>query len=84
MISGREEIKSFWSNLIQSANAQSAVLESIDVIGAGEGVIEIGRATLTVAPPGQVKAEMEVKYVVHWQQEDGLWKWNVDIWNTNS
>ena len=84
MISGRNEIKRFWSDLIQSANAKSAVLESIDVTLAGDGVLEIGRATLTVAPAGQAEAQMAVKYVVHWKEEDGRWKWNVDIWNTNA
>lgn len=82
MISGRSEIKQFWSNLIQSVNARSAVLESVDVIAAGDSAVEIGRATLTVE--GQSQNEMEVKYVVHWKQEDGRWKWNVDIWNSNS
>ncbi|MBV8897622.1 MAG: nuclear transport factor 2 family protein [Acidobacteriaceae bacterium] len=48
MISGREAIKEFWSNLIQSVNAKSAVLESVDVMPAGDGAVEIGRATLTV------------------------------------
>lgn len=84
MISGRPAIKQFWSNLIQSANAKSAVLSSIDVIHTGDGVVELGRATLTVHPDGAAAAEMEVKYVVYWQQEDGLWKWHVDIWNQNS
>jgi ketosteroid isomerase-like protein len=84
MISGKEEIKNFWSNLITSVNAKSAVLESIDVIQAGDDAIEIGRATLDVAPAGQSPTQMEVKYVVHWKQEAGSWKWNVDIWNTNS
>lgn len=84
MISGRNGIKEFWSNLIQSVNAKSAVLESIDVIPAGDGAIEIGRARLTVASEGHAQNEMEVKYVVHWKQEDGRWKWNIDIWNTNS
>lgn len=84
MISGKEEIKNFWSNLITSVNAKSAVLESIDVIQVGNDAIEIGRATLDVAPAGQSPTQMEVKYVVHWKQEAGSWKWNVDIWNTNS
>ncbi len=83
-ISGRTAIKEFWSNLIKSANAKSAVLTSEDVIQAGEGVVEIGRATLTVHPAGGAPAEMEVKYVVYWKEEDGLWKWHVDIWNQNS
>lgn len=84
MISGRQAIKEFWSNLIQSVNAKSAVLASVDVIPTGDGVVEIGRATLTVHPEGGAAAEMEVKYVVYWREEDGLWKWHIDIWNQNS
>jgi ketosteroid isomerase-like protein len=83
MISGRKAIKQFWSEMIQSANAKSATLESVDVMPAGDGVVEIGRAVLTVEPDGQ-GAQIEVKYVVYWQQEQGRWKWHVDIWNTNS
>ncbi len=84
MVSGRKAIKEFWANLIQSVNAKSAVLASLDVMPAGEGIVEIGRATLSVGPQGQSAAEMEVKYVVYWRQEDALWKWHVDIWNQNS
>ena len=84
MVSGRQAIKEFWSNLIQSVNAKSAVLTSVDVIPAGDGVVEIGSANLTVQPQGQPATEMDVKYVVYWRQEDGRWKWDVDIWNTNS
>jgi ketosteroid isomerase-like protein len=84
MISGREAIKKFWSDMVQSANATSAVLASVDVMPVGDDAVEIGKATLTVEPPGQSAAQMEVKYVVYWQQEDGRWKWHVDIWNPNS
>lgn len=80
MIAGRPAIQEFWSSLIQSTNAKSAVLASVDVMDAGDGVVEIGRATLTVQPDG-TPAEMEVKYVVYWKEEDGAWKWHVDIWN---
>src|SRR3954451_16653232 len=52
MISGRDAIKQFWSDLIQSVNAKSAVLASVEVIPAGDGLVEIGRATLTVEPTG--------------------------------
>jgi ketosteroid isomerase-like protein len=84
MISGREAISKFWSDLVQLSNASSAVLASVDVMPAGEGMVEIGKATLTVEPPGQSATQMEVKYVVFWQQEDNRWKWHVDIWNQNS
>jgi ketosteroid isomerase-like protein len=84
MVSGRRAIKEFWSNLIQSVNAKSAVLESVDVIETGDGAVEIGRATLGIDPSGQAATEIEVKYVVYWKQEDSRWKWHVDIWNQNS
>jgi ketosteroid isomerase-like protein len=84
MISGRDAIKKFWSDMIQLANAKSAVLASVDVMLAGEGVVEIGKASLTIEPPGQPAAQMEVKYVVYWREEDSRWKWHVDIWNQNS
>jgi len=84
MISGREAIKKFWSDLIQSVNAKSAVLATVDLMLAGDGLVEIGRATLTIEPEGQSATQMEVKYVVYWRQEGGRWKWHVDIWNPNS
>jgi ketosteroid isomerase-like protein len=84
MISGRPAIKKFWADMIQAANAVAGELSSIDVMQAGDGVVEIGRAVLTVAPPGESQAKMEVKYVVYWREEDGRWKWHVDIWNPNA
>lgn len=84
MIAGRESIKGFWSSLIQGANATAAVLVSDEVTPAGDGVVEIGHATLTVEPAGQPAVQMVVKYIVFWQQEDGLWKWHYDIWNSNT
>jgi ketosteroid isomerase-like protein len=79
MISGREAITKFWSDLIQAVDATAGVLVSLDTMLAGDGVVELGQATLTM-PSGQ----MEVKYVVYWKIEDGRWKWHVDIWNTNA
>jgi len=84
MISGRKAIREFWAGLIGSVNAKSAVLTSLDVMPAGDGVVEIGLATLGIELEGQAAAEIAVKYVVYWLQEDGLWKWHVDIWNQNS
>jgi len=83
MISGREPIKKFWSDLIQSVNATSAELSSVEVIPSGDGIVEIGRATLTIQPQGQSSTLLDVKYVVFWRPENGRWKWHVDIWNQN-
>jgi ketosteroid isomerase-like protein len=50
MISGREAIKKYWTDLVESAYAKSAVLNSIDITPIGDGALEIGRATLTASP----------------------------------
>jgi ketosteroid isomerase-like protein len=84
LVSGRPAIKAFWSSLIAAANAKSAVLSSIDVMAAGDGIVEIGSAQLTIEPEGQGATGVELKYVVYWRQEDARWKWHVDIWNQNS
>ena len=84
MVSGREAIKQFWAAMIQSANAKSAELTPVEILPATDSVVEIGRATLTVEPEPGAAAQMEGKYVVYWKQEDGRWKWHVDIWNMNS
>jgi len=84
MIAGREAIKKFWKDLLTSANGRSCVLESVEVMPAGDGVVEIGKASLTIEPAGQSPATMEVKYVVYWRNEDNRWKWHVDIWNLNA
>jgi ketosteroid isomerase-like protein len=83
MVSGRAAIKEFWSGMIQAANARSAVLATVDAMPAGDGVVEIGSALLTLGPDGGT-SQMEAKYVVYWRQEEGRWKWHVDIWNPNA
>jgi ketosteroid isomerase-like protein len=80
MIAGLPAIKQFWAQLIQNANPQGGELETLDAIQAGDGVVEIGRALLTL----EMEERMEVKYVVHWLQESGQWKWHIDIWNQNA
>lgn len=80
MVEGRESIKKFWSDTVLALDAKSAVLASVDVMPAGDGVVEIGKATLSL----NSGAEVEAKYVVYWKNEAGLWKWHVDIWNFNA
>ena len=79
MISGRDNIKAFWRQAIADMGVTAAKLTTVEAEMAGDGIVEIGRAELTAAP-----GMLAVKYVVHWKQENGDWKWNVDIWNLNS
>lgn len=79
MVAGRAGIKKFWTDAVTGLNATSAVLTSIDVMPVGDAVVEIGKAVLTAG-----LGQLEAKYVVYWRNEDGRWKWHVDIWNMNA
>jgi ketosteroid isomerase-like protein len=81
MVTGRQEIKGFWFDIIRSYNAKSTVRQSLDVIPVGEGLVEVGRSVMTAEPSGQPEIQVDIKYVVFWKQEDGIWKWHVHIWN---
>src|SRR5579864_547634 len=49
MIEGREQIKAFWKQAIAGMGVTNAKLAIVHAEPAGEGVIEIGRADLSVA-----------------------------------
>jgi ketosteroid isomerase-like protein len=79
LIEGRGPIQDFWQQAIAGLGMTDAKLSTIDAHAAGDSVIEIGEAELTLGEGQIVKA----KYVVHWKQESGKWKWHTDIWNMN-
>lgn len=80
MVAGRANIKEFWKGAIAALGVKSAKLATVDAEMTGDSVVEIGKADLVVADGSMVT----LKYVVHWKQEDGSWKWHVDIWNPNA
>jgi ketosteroid isomerase-like protein len=82
MVSGRENIKQFWQAAITGLNVGSVKLETVEFNLVGDTGYEIGRATLNFAADGV--PPMIAKYVVIWKQEDGVWKWHIDIWNPNA
>src|SRR5436305_9461351 len=67
MVSGRENIKSFWKSAIEGLNVASVQLETLDFQAAGETGYEIGRGTLNFAGG---TPSMHAKYVVVWKRED--------------
>jgi ketosteroid isomerase-like protein len=79
MITGLAGIRAFWEQAIKAMSLQSAQLSTVETQACGDGVFEVGRADLILGD-GQ---KATVKYVVMWKQEDGEWKWDVDIWNMN-
>jgi ketosteroid isomerase-like protein len=73
MVEGREQIKAFWKQAASALGVTGAKLKTIHAEAAGDGVVEIGSADLALGEgPG-----LTVKYVVHWKQEDGAWKWHL-------
>ena len=80
MVTGREAIKGFWKSAVAAMNIASGKLETVEAYPAGDIIYEIGRATLVTKDGGSAS----VKYVVIWKQEDGAWKWHIDIWNPNT
>ena len=80
MLQGRESIADFWAGAVQQMGIRRVELSTVDLRPAGEQAIEIGRARLTVGGGEEATA----KYVVIWKQEDGRWRWDVDIWNMDS
>ena len=79
MIHGIAGIKNFWLKAIVTLDVKDASLTTVSAESAGDTVIEIGRAEITL--PGDQR--VPVKYVVHWKRDGEAWKWHTDIWNMN-
>jgi ketosteroid isomerase-like protein len=77
MMSGQEQIQAFWKDAAKALDVKACRLETIDAEFLGDTAIEIGAATILQNSGSSV----EVKYVVVWKKEDGVWKWHIDIWN---
>ena len=83
MIQGREGIKAFWSGGLQMG-IKDAILTTLEVLGTGDVICEIGKYDLTIMPAGQGVIKDNGKYVVLWKKsKGGVWKLHVDVWNTS-
>lgn len=76
-VEGRDAIAEFWVGAAAQLGLTAVELSTVEVQPIGDGAYEVGRAVLTLGG-GQQAA---IKYVVVWRQEDGRWRWHVDIWN---
>ena len=76
-VRGRDSIGEFWQGMFDIAT--SVTLETIDVMAAGDAVVEAGRYRVMA---GESVADRG-KYLVVWKQEGGQWKLHRDIWNTS-
>jgi ketosteroid isomerase-like protein len=79
MITGRENVVGFWKTAAQQLRVERVKLSTQVLEVHGDCAHEIGQATLSMAEGRETVA----KYVVIWKQEDGQWRWHIDIWNMN-
>src|SRR4030066_911781 len=82
VVKGRAVIEAFWKGGLRMG-IKEAVLTTVDVSGAGDLAYEIGRFALKIQPEGNEVIEQKGKYVVVWKKApEGVWKLQVDIWNS--
>lgn len=83
MIQGRDGIQAFWSGGIKMG-IKDAILTTVEIVGTGNLVSEVGTYDLAIQPEGQGVIKDAGKYVVIWKKtaKEG-WRLLVDIWNTS-
>ena len=79
LIQGIEAIREFWGAAIDMLQPKNLKLTSVETMPAGDGMVEIGAVHADI-----VNGQLDGKYVVFWKQDNGQWKWHVDIWNLNA
>ncbi|KUG20584.1 MAG: DUF4440 domain-containing protein [Methanomicrobiaceae archaeon] len=80
MVRGKRAIEAFWRTAMQSG-VKEAALTTIELVGSGEYVCEMGTGVLKVSREGGEPAEQKIKYVVVWKRTADGWKNMWDIWN---
>jgi ketosteroid isomerase-like protein len=80
IVEGRDAAIKFWETAAQQLGIRTVQLTTVSLDIVGNFPYEIGHADVNLQSGQQVR----FKYVVIWKQEDGRWRWHVDIWNTRS
>jgi uncharacterized protein (TIGR02246 family) len=81
IVSGRDAVKQLWASAITEYGMTSfrITTDNLDVVG--DLASEVGRATMTMAPPGGKSETTTIKYLVVWKQLNGKWLLHRDIYN---
>lgn len=78
VVSGKENIIAHWKLAFESG-IDGVKLETISAEGHGNTIIEEGR--FTIYKNNQVVSKG--KTIIIWKKEDGVWKYQKDIWNSH-
>lgn len=83
MVQGRDAILQHWKGAFDGGLSGLEINPtSIEIIG--EVAIEIGHATLSMAPAGAAATVTNVKYVEIWKKVRGKWRVFRGMWNARS
>lgn len=77
MVRGRDQILAYWRKAVKDLRLESAKLTPLRMEMLGEHVLEVGEGLITTDEDGIAG----IKYVILWVEEDGYWKWYLDMWN---
>lgn len=83
MVKGRKAIEQFWGGAISGLGLKDVELKTIEVVGEGDTVAEVGEYVMRIEPKGQKPMEDRGKYTVVWMRTAEGWKLHRDIWNTS-
>jgi uncharacterized protein (TIGR02246 family) len=81
IVAGHEAVKQLWAAAIKEYGITSfrITTDNLDVVG--DLATEVGRATMTMAPPGGTSETATIKYLVVWKRLNGKWLLHRDIYN---
>ncbi|MHB8693774.1 MAG: YybH family protein [Solirubrobacteraceae bacterium] len=84
LLTGTEAITGFWNAGI-NAGIRGAELTTLTVEERDDVAIEVGRYTLRIHPDGADSVTDHGKYVVvHRRNGSGDWRWELDIFNSDT
>ena len=80
-VKGRKAIEGFWRSGME-VGLRSVELETVEIDAGAELAYELGRYRLVVERKDGPTSELGTHVVIHKRQDDGSWKWAVDVFTT--
>ena len=81
IVRGRQAIQESWRRSLQGG-LKDTILATVELVGSGDIVNEIGNAKIIFHPEGLDPIEYKDKYVILWKRKAEGWKLHWDIWNS--
>ena len=83
MVKGRDAIMRHWKGILDGG-LSGLELKPTNIQVIGDVAIEIGHATISMAPAGAAATDTNVKYIQIWKKVRGRWRVYRGTWNARS